>query len=331
MNRPGVILVLVLIAVIALELLAMSAFGFARIAQLGARMAGRDAALQSAADDAAEQVAAGIDRRAVLARPAGSAWNAAVAAPSGTLVSTELRRLHNGYVLTTATARYAGNGSARRASALVRIIEPAAILAAFPAVLTAFGFASESVSGSAPPDPGPGPAPGPVSPTATSPPPGGCAGEPGEAALAPPDLPLFAHRTYADSLPFGAAVGANWPVVMRIADARAMPLDTVTATVQPALIALEGAMTLDHPTAGAIAVDGDLVMAAGARVRGLLTVHGTLTLEGGAEIHGAARATAVVDEGGQLVYDRCAIEFALDAPALLRVYRHGRWRVPAFD
>ncbi|MGH7444877.1 MAG: hypothetical protein ACREKM_08380, partial [Longimicrobiales bacterium] len=121
----------------------------------------------------------------------------------------------------------------------------------------------------------------------------------------------------------------GWADAARIADARVPPARTATGFA--GLVVLDGPVTLADTVTGLLLVDGDLILAPGALVRGLLAVHGTLIVATDARIDGAARVGAFVNEGGRIVYDRCAIEAALTAPALRRAYRHGRrWRLPAF-
>ncbi|MGH7443935.1 MAG: hypothetical protein ACREKM_03620, partial [Longimicrobiales bacterium] len=151
MKRPGMVLVLVLLAVVALELLAMSAFGFARVARLGAQTSYADAVLQAAANDAVEQAVSGVDVRMAAARPIGADWEETVNAPPGIASTARLQRLPDGFILARGAATLPRLGTAS-AAALVRIIEPAAILAAFPGVLTVLGVAGPQAI-SSPPQP----------------------------------------------------------------------------------------------------------------------------------------------------------------------------------
>ncbi len=305
MNRQGLVLVLVLLAVLALELLAMSAFAVARLAQLGSRIAQADATLQATADNAVEQAIARVDVLAVEAHEPGTDWAAAVEAPDGIAVTARLRRLESWFVLAEAMATPL-RGSPAHAAALVRLLPPEAIVAGFPAVLST--PASTSI----------------VSTTAT--PQGDCALDRG---YAPPALPLHADLPLAASTPFGNALGLDWQDAARIADARALPPDASDAA--PVLAVLDGPAVLSGRFRGILLVDGDLTLQPGSEVNGLVAVRGALGLAPGARILGAVRAAGVEGGDGEVVYDRCAIETALTAPALIRAYRPGaRWRLPAF-
>jgi hypothetical protein len=296
--------VLVLLAVLALELLALSAYGFARVAQLGARAATLDARLRTRAEAALDQTLAHLHGPALRSLPAGTAWDTTVAAEAGTAVRVWLRRLPHGFVHARAEASRPGVGGAA-AAALARVLEPDAVLAAFPAVL--------SLAAALPPLPV-------VAPAAP-----GCGPD---ALTAPALLPSFTVRAAADTLPLGHAIGVGWGALAAIADARELPTDTAS---MPQLVALTGSRAITGRAAGLLVVDGDLHLASTAEVRGLLVVRGVLRLSAGARVSGAARVGMLADEGGVVRYDRCAVDVALGVPALTRVYRAGaRWRLPAF-
>lgn len=305
MNRTGMVLVLVLLAVLALELLALSAFGLARIAQLGARTAYLDAALRVAAEDAAEYAVATIDVAALQARPIGAAWDVDVDSSGHGTASARLHRLPHGFVHARATVAHDSHGHASAAT-LVRTLEPASVLTAFPAVMSEVGARI------APPVVG---EPVPIT----------CAPD---SFIAPVMLPGFARRAVADTLPLGAAIGVSWSEVASFAETDSLPPDS---TATPALVVLRGPIVIDGRFTGILLVDGDLTVRSGGDLRGLLAVRGVLRLAAGAQLRGAGRVRLLVDEGGAVVYDRCAIEAALGVRALRRVYRaSARWRLPAF-
>ena len=307
MNRAGMVLVLVLLAVLALELLAMSAFGLARMAQLAARTTHLDAALRTAAEDAAEQAAAAIDVAATLARPVSAAWDVDLdvdSAAYGT-ASARLRRLSHGFVHVRAIVAHDTHGQASAAT-LVRLLEPGAVLAAFPAVVSEVdAAASPTVIGASLPstcEPGP--------------------------LVAPAMLPPTARRAPTDTLPLGAAIGVSWSEVASLAETDSLPRDTAAA---PVLALVRGPNVVDRRFAGILLVDGDLTVLSSGDVRGLVVVRGVLRMAAGAQLRGAARVGLLEAEGGAVAYDRCAIEAALAVRALLRVYRaSARWRLPAF-
>src|SRR5690606_36169256 len=126
---------LVLLVVLALELLAMSAFGFARIAGLGARHALNRAVLAAAAENAAADALAGLDA-AIVAQHAPHA-RLSLAVPARAPFSTDAMAvvLAHGVVLVRATVR-APDGISARAVAFGRVLTPTDLLAAFPAVVS---------------------------------------------------------------------------------------------------------------------------------------------------------------------------------------------------
>lgn len=302
MRRSGVVLVFALLAIVVLELLAISALGFARLAQAASRATVDAAALHHAAENAALAAAAGVDARAAARRLPGTMVDAAVPAAAGIEVSARIETLALGYQLIRARAQRA-RGAAVESAALVRVITDEALLSAFAASISTHEPLPDGAATSGDP--------------AAS-----CV----DAVVMPVLVPRWRLLAPDDTLPLGKDVGVSWPDVERIADATAAAYEA-----PPQLIHLTGPLTLTGRLQGAISVDGDLTLAPGAAVHGLLTVRGTLLLLGDAEVTGAVRARAVAAGAANIRLDRCAIAAALEAPAFNRVYRPGpRWRLPAF-
>lgn len=84
-------------------------------------------------------------------------------------------------------------------------------------------------------------------------------------------------------------------------------------------------------THGVLVVEGDLQVIGNARLSGLVVVRGTLTLGEGSSIRGAARADALILDGGTVQSDPCIRDEAVSAPALDAAYRPSdRWWIPSF-
>lgn len=303
MNRSGAVLVIVLLSVLALELVAMSALGFARLAQLGALHARSRASLQGAAEDALAYAAATLRSNEVSAHAPGSAWTIDVPAPDTAAVAVRARRLASGLVLLEASAT--AQGGVASSAAIVRVLEPDSILAGFPAVV------STTLPGSITGAP----------PAAVTCPEG----------RAPATLPVHTVLAGDDTLPFGRAARIRWEHAPDLAAAEAAAPDSAVFAVGERFVFASGDTTLTSEFAGVLVVSGDLRVLAGGTVRGLTAVNGILILEPGAVLHGSVRALAVEDHGGIVMWDRCAVESALGVPALQRTYRTStRWRLPAF-
>ncbi len=301
MNRSGAVLVVVLLAVLALELVAMSALGLARIAQLGAVHAHLRASAQSAAEDAVGYAAATLRAEDVMAHPAGSRWLVGVPEGDASRVAVHARRLDAGLVLLEAATVERGQ---RAALAMVRILPPDSILAAFPAVVSTAM---------------------PVSVPTAPPAAGTCAG-----AHAPAARPAGALVAPDDTLPFGQAAGIRWDHVVTMAAADAIWAGRSGDATGTRFVAAAGDTALAGAFRGVLVVRGNLRIRAGSELRGLATVRGILVLEAGARLQGAVRALAIEDRGGSIAWDRCAVDAALQVNALQRGYRTStRWRLPA--
>lgn len=304
MNRPGTVLVFALLAVLAMELLAMSAFGFARIAGLGALHEQEHAVLESAVQDALARAIVAIDAHPAAQHPVGTTWSIAIdaSAARSAQVSATAERL-SARLLRVGAEASNGRGARVRAAALLRILPVAEIMAGFPAVITT----------ALPPGPV-----GLVEGTDTT----QCA----PAAGLPVAVPAWITRAWADSLPFGSAAGISWGDL----DALAAGLSPVAADSVRVLL-VSGDTTLETEFHGMLISPGDVRLTASARVHGIVVAGGALVVENGARVHGAVRALVLQDEGGTFRYAPCAIADALASPAFRRVYRPAaRWRVPAF-
>lgn len=301
MRRRGVVLVLVLLVVLALELLAMSAFGFARIAGLGAQHALNRAVLAAAAEDAAADALAGLDA-AIVAQHAPQA-RLPLAVPAHPPLSTDAVAvvLAHGVVFVRATVR-APDGTSARAVAFGRVLTPADLLAAFPAVVSVLD---------APATPLPVVLAGDTA----------CDAHRREAR---PVLPFVAVRSPGDTLPLGDVIGIRWHDAARIAGAT--PADSLAA-----FVVHRGDVSIDSASAGVLLVDGNALLRARSQFTGILVVRGVLTLEAEARVAGVVRAAQVAPHAaGRLAYDACAVDRAVAASAFRRVYRiTPRWRLPA--
>lgn len=307
MNRPGTVLVLALLAVLAMELIALSAFGFARIAGLGASSGREHVLLQVAADDVLASGVASLDAFDVASRPVGARWSVptSVVAPSGTSSALTAVRPTDHLVILNAEAT-SRRGMRVQSRGLLRIVPSTAVLQGFPAVVTTILPAGPTDTAEAS--------------DSTS-----CAGAVGP--LPPTSLLPWFTRSWADSLVFGDAAGLMWQdaEVLAVADVAFAEPDSARFLLVNADSAITGAFR------GIIVAQGDLRLAAGSDVRGLVSVRGELTIEPGATLGGAVRTLALQDFGGRFVYDRCAVAQALGVAPLRRAYRAGmRWRVPAF-
>lgn len=301
MNRPGVVLVFALLAIVLIELLSLSAFGFARMANAASRGSIQTLALRQAAEAAAWSAAGALDGRAAAGRPAGAVLELPAPSQSDLHVSIEAETLSNGFQLVRARA-VPQRGAPVEAQVLVRVLTRDALLAAFAAVVSTHE---------------PMTAPLTADDVAAAP---SCISH-GTSPM--PPRRLLEPR---DTLPLGERVGVSWDDLRRIADATGLP-----PNADPRLIHLQGTQTVTAAIAGVVAVDGDLILAPGASVRGLLTVRGALIVHDGAEVLGAVRARTVAAGAGNIRPDACAVSSAFEAPALQRVYRPGpRWRLPAF-
>ncbi len=301
MNRSGAILVVVLLAVLALELVAMSALGLARIAQLGAVHTRMRASAQGAAEDAVAYAAATLRAGDVIAHPAGSRWPLGVPEGDTSGVAVHARRLDPGLVLLEAAPERGGAAAA----AILRILPPDSILAAFPAVLST---AMPAYAPAAPPMAGFCPA-----------------------RHAPAARPAHALIAADDTLPFGQAAGIRWDHVEAMAAADSTWPGRAIGSQEGRFVAVAGDTVLAGAFLGVLVVRGDLRVQAGSELRGLAVVRGILVLDAGARLQGAARAFAIEDHGGSIAWDRCAVDAALQVNALQRAYRTStRWRLPAF-
>ncbi len=303
MNRAGTVLVFALLAVLAMELLAMSAFGFARIAGLGALHEQEHAVLESAVQDALARAIVAIDAHAAAQHPVGTTWSIAIdaSAARSAQVSATAERL-SARVLRVGAEASNGRGARVGAAALLRILPVAEIMAGFPAVITT----------ALPPGPV-----GHVEGTDTT----QCA----PAAGLPAGLPAWITRAWADSLPFGSAAGIGWGDLDALVAGLSPEADSVRVLV------VSGDTTLETEFRGMLISPGDVKLTASASVHGLVVTGGVLAVETGARVHGAVRALVLQDEGGTFRYDPCAIANALASSPFRRVYRPGmRWRVPAF-
>ena len=301
MSRPGVVLVFALLAIVLIELLSLSAFGFARMANAASRASVQTLALRQAAEAAAWSAAGALDARAAARRAAGTVLQLTAPSQSDLHVSIEAETLSNGFQLVRARAA-PDRGAPVGAQALVRVLTRDAVLGGFAAVISTHAPITAPLT---------------AGNTAAAP---SCIGD-----LTDP-MPPRRLLEPGDTLPLGDRVGVSWDDLRRIADATGLPPDDV-----PRLIHLQGLHTITGVIAGVVAVDGDLILAPGAAVRGLLTVRGTLILHEGAEVAGAVRARAVAAGVGNIRPDACAVSAAFEAPAFGRVYRPGpRWRLPAF-
>lgn len=304
MNRAGTVLVFALLAVLAMELLALGAFGFARIARLGALHEQEHATLQAAADDALVQAIASMDARDILDRPVGAQWTVPIATSPArvTHAAATMERLSARLLLLDVEVGTRGLSARRRA--LLRVIPAEDVLSAFPAMITTALPADASL-------------PAEAVDTAQC----------GEGTDLPETLPAWAPLALADTLPLGEAVGLGW------SDVEAMAGSAPLATAGPPAFAVAGRdTTIDGDFQGLLVARGDVHLAPGARLRGLVSARGELIAASGARVEGAIRALALRDEGADFGYDRCAVAAALDASPLRQVYRSGpRWQLPAFD
>lgn len=300
MPRDGVVLVFVLLAIVVLELLAVSALGFARLAHAGSRTTLHVMTLRLAAEQTAGAVAATLDAVAAAEHPVGFLLHATPPAPPGIQISATVETLVDGYQLVRARA-VPIRGGAVEAALLVRVLTPDVIRSAFAATINAHEDLPQG---------------GVV--VETEP----CA----DAVSAPLITPARRILEPHDTLPLGPRTGVSWTDVQRIADALGPDGESGAR-----LIHLPGPLTLSVPLHGIVVVDGDLTIAAGGAVHGLLAVRGTLMLLDDAAVNGAVRARRIAAGADEIRPDRCAIARAMDAPALRRVYRPGpRWRLPAF-
>lgn len=308
MIRSGTVLVVALLAVLAMELVALSAFGFARIAGLGATAGREHLMLQLAADDVLAAGVASLDVFDVAGRAVGAPWSIAtpVTLPLGGSATLTGVRAEAGLVILTADATSA-RGVHVRSRGLLRILPPAAVLQGFPAVVTTNLPTAPSAV---------------VEATDTA----NCSGP--AASLAPSALLPFTTRSWSDSLVFGDGTGIGWQdaeVLAAVSTAAAGP-----DSARFLLVSTDSIIT--GTFRGVIVARRDLRLAPGSEVRGLVSVKGELSVEAGASVRGAARALALQDLGGGFVYDRCAVVQALEVAPLRRAYRAGtRWRVPVFD
>lgn len=301
MSRPGVVLVFALLAIVLIELLSLSAFGFARMANAASRASVQTLALRQAAEAAAWSAAGALDARAAASRAEGTVLPLPVSSQSDLHVSIEAETLSNGFQLVRSRAA-PEHGASVAAHVLVRVLTREVVLGGFGAVVSTHA---------------PITAPLPAASTAAAP---SCIG--GVTDPIPPRRLLEPG----DTLPLGDRVGVSWDDLRRIADATGLPPDDA-----PRLMHLQGLHTITGVIAGVVAVDGDLILAPGAAVRGLLTVRGTLIVNQGAEVIGLVRARAIAAGEGNIRPDACAVSAAFEAPAFGRVYRPGpRWRLPAF-
>ena len=300
MSRPGVVLVFALLAIVLIELLSLSAFGFARMANAASRASVQTLALRQAAEAAAWSAAGALDARAAASRAEGTVLQLPAPSQSDLHVSIEAETLSNGFQLIRARAA-PEHGAGVAAHVLVRVLTREAVLGGFEAVVSTHAPMVPLSAGS----------------TAAAP-----------SCISDVTDPVHPRRLLepGDTLPLGDRVGVSWDDLRRIADATGAPPDDA-----PRMIHLQGLHTISGMIAGVVAVDGDLILAAGAAVRGLLTVRGTLIVHEGAEVAGAVRARAIATGVGNIRPDGCAVNAAFEAPAFGRVYRPGpRWRLPAF-
>ena len=308
MIRSGTVLVVALLAVLAMELVALSAFSFARIAGLGATSSREHLVLQLTADDVLAGGVASLEAFDIAARSVGVPWSIAtpITAPlNGNATLTGVRAADDVVVL-TAEVR-SGRGVHVRSRGLLRIVRSVSVLQGFPAVVTTNLPTAPSAV---------------VEATDTA----SCSGP--AASLPPSALLPFTTRSWADSLVFGDAAGLGWQDAEVLAAGGPEPIEPDSARLL--LVSTDSAIT--GTVRGIIVAQGDLRLAPGAEIRGLMSVKGELTVESGATVRGAVRALALQDLGGGFFYDRCAVVQALEVPPLRRVYRAGtRWRVPTFD
>lgn len=302
MNRTGTVLVFALLAVLSMELVALAAFGFARIARLGAQHEEAHATLHAAAREALSVAIAGIDARDVASRGIGARWPAVVpAAPAPAIrMAATAERLDAQLVLLHVEIADAG-GATLRERALLRILPAGDVVSGFPALVTTAVL--------------PGPANSVERDTTNCGP---------QSAMAPV-LDDWTTRAGADSLPLGNAAGVGWRDLATMAAAFPTGADSARFVVA------SGDTVISTEFHGFLAAEGDVRLTASARVRGVLVARGVLAIASGARLEGAVRAFSLEDGGGTFVHDRCAIALALDATPFRRAYRAApRWRLPAF-
>jgi hypothetical protein len=128
-----------------------------------------------------------------------------------------------------------------------------------------------------------------------------------------------------------AAAAATAAVsVAAMAPAAAVPAADAAAS-DPVLHFAPADLRVTIAMDGAIVIIGNLVLAAGAHIRGVVLVGGTLTLEAGSTIEGAAHVAGNAHVAGLVRLDGCLVRGAAAAAALHRPRPFpGRSRIPAF-
>lgn len=343
--RAGMALVVTLVGLLVLEIVVAGVFHIAMQQVRIAHVRTQAATLQAVAVGAVASATASWDSLAAGLAVGDSAVLDTGSRPPRIRAVVVLRRLAADLFFVRAEAGDDA-GQSRAVGALLRVLDPARLLAELSAAVLAYSAGgSASIDGSAPVE---------------CELPGGAAAEvaalalvdtAGAALLALPEssvrqldsLPPFARlagldlRRLADPLP--AATLALAPVLANGAcDTTAVanwgaPADPAhpCAYFFPLRHAVGDAVVESGAGQGILIVAGDLTLAAGVRFHGLLLVGGTLRLLDGARVDGAVRAARLELARASIRYDPCSLRRAFDAaPRLRGPFRAaGHWWVPA--
>lgn len=343
MSRPGFAL---LVAVLMALLLSVAALGMLAMSTREAMIAGAaDRRVQ--ARTRVESLARTVFHHWSTRDLAGMAPGETRPLPADGGTSVVIERIDSTLFLIRAEARVppgAAAGAVGRAGLLARVFDPERTTRSFPAAVTVTGAATLSAglidgrdgcgSGRS--------GPGIVTPSLEGP--------SGAVVEGSPPILLESPATPAtpDPLapPLAAAIASVRPQPMTISP---RPLADGTECVEDSrnwgapdpnnpchslrpLVFVDHDLTVSGGEAnGVVVVEGDLQVIGNARLTGLVVVGGTLTVREGSSIRGAARAGALILDGGAVLSDLCIRDDAISAPALDAAYRPStRWWIPVF-
>jgi hypothetical protein len=329
-QRRGTALVAAIIVLLLVECLVAGTVHLVMLDRRSAANAELALQLRSAAVSAAHTAAAhwtpALD---TLLAPGGAAAVHGLASPGGTDVHAEVERLDGGLFLARATAVRAALPTGRATETLL-FAAPVLRLGADPAA-AALTAASVTLDPGSFVDAG-NHACAPDAAAIRLPADGALLAAPGTVSgdVAAMDSTQSLVRDMARVR--AAAAAAAMPAVAAAATVPAAAVTAASAAAStPVLHFAPADLRVTSAMDGAIVVTGNLVLTAGAHIRGVVLVGGTLTLEAGTTIEGAAHVADNAHIAGVVRLDGCLVRDAAAAAALHRPRPFpGRSSIPAF-